>query len=322
MLCSLPRKSETKKSRRHPADTIMNRNRCMRVALVGCAAFLIAGCGDNKDSSSAESTNTGDPIGPSNVKPLPKYEITSDARVILERMVSAYKKLGSLQVRTEADILAPGAKALSHQSTILKFLSNPPRLSMQVKDPTDGTRKYYADGKTVVQYLGISNEYTRRTVKPNLPDIIARIDHDDPQVMSPLVFLSSGSIPPGIEAAEVTDRETINGKKTVVLKGKYSEQFMKDFGKRLFKSAPASTARDFTLWVDETTYFLAKSSISLGWSDMVQDKTSQARVVNPRIDIQELVVEIVPNPTFNTEEFRFFEPKGVIERFISGEKSK
>ncbi len=230
-------------------------------------------------------------------------------------MVAAYKAVGSLQVKTEADLkyeIGP-AKTIAHQATVLKYLREPARVSMVIKDPLSGTEKFFADGRTVVHYTGISNTFIRRSVPPHLTDIVRRIDKDSPQLMSPLVFLVSNGIPVGIASARIRGREVINGENTLVIDGKYSDTFMNEFARRQFVQTPSVAARDFTLWLHEGNYLLAKSSVKLSWLGVVTVKGSNSLVKNPSVESVESTVELVQNPRFSTEEFRFIQPAGILE---------
>ena len=248
---------------------------------------------------------------------------TPDARIALQRMVAAYKALDSLQVKSIAEITFDiNGPMHQQQTTVLKYKRNPARVAMIIKDPGMGTQKYFADGTTVVQYLGVTNQFVRRTVKPDLGSIVTRIDKDSPQVMSPLIFILSDVVPLGIESARIEGHETLDGRNAIIIKGAYSEAYMRQFGEHLFDTPIPPTGGDFTLWLEEGSNLLLKSEVHIGWKGYARPKGpgDNSPILNPKADIVERATEIVQNPTFALEEFRFIQPKGVKEIFVEGRK--
>lgn len=240
---------------------------------------------------------------------------TTDAATALKQMVSAYKGLRSLYTKSEADLVyVVGQRTAVHQTTTITYTRDPVRISITIQDPSIGTEQYVADGHNLVSYRGINNLYRRRAIGSGIREMVTLIDRDAPQIMSPLVFLLSRSMPDGVESARVTGREILGGKRTVVIRGMYSLPYMRQIGSHWFSGYPSPTGREFTLWLEEGTFLLRKSSVRLGWAGLValRDRPG-VRAPNPQVNVVERVVESVPNPSLAADDFKFIAPQGAEE---------
>jgi hypothetical protein len=296
--------------------------------LLACAALLsLTGCGRKTDAAPTagppqESTAQAG-VAPRSGSALPPQPVTLDARVALQRMVAAYNTLDSFQMKSDGDVeLVTVAPQLIHQTTTLKFTKDPARLTMLIKDPLSGTQRFYADGRTVVHYYGVSNQFMRRSVPPGLKSIAERIDKDSPQVLSPVSFLMSKGLPVGIGTAAITGKENVDGKPALVIKGQFKPDYQRDLAKRVFPSPLSPGRGEFTLWLDANTYLLLKSRGELSWNGTARLPEVGTAFSNPRLTFTERTTEIIQNPQLASEEFRFIAPKGVKEVFVqsSGQK--
>jgi hypothetical protein len=238
-----------------------------------------------------------------------------DGMEVLRRMVRAYKALPAFQQRSVAETtLDFGKRMLAHQVITLKVKRHPDMLSMTVKDPR-GSLQYYADGKNVIRYLGISNTFTRTLVGPGLQAAVKAMNKHEPQVMSPLVFQSGGDIPEGVQNARMVGTENLNGNETVVVEGSFSNDYMSALGKSVARIGLTPTANTFKVWIDRRTLLLRKSNLTLGWRG--PSIMSGSRVVQPAASITQQIVETVEdiavNPPLGPSDFKFVAPKGAEE---------
>jgi hypothetical protein len=234
--------------------------------------------------------------------------------VALQRMVAAYHALGSAEIRSESDTtLNYGYPSNVHQSTTLKFEANPPRLSFEYQDPRDGTVKYFADGTGLIYYTGATNQFVQRSARPSLRSIVAQVDHFEPQVMSPMQFLVSDAAPPGVESARIVGRQRVGDHEALEVDGLFTDGYMRQLSERVYGVPVAATRKSFTLWVDASNYLLLKSAVHFGWQGVVKAGGNREGILSPRMDISETVSQIVQNPRFAVDEFRFLHPQGVHE---------
>jgi len=245
--------------------------------------------------------------------PLPTWPPTTDPNIAVQRMVAAYRTADSLQLVTESDGMQIHP-AQVHQTTVLKYRKQPPQLAMEVKDPLSGTIRYIADGSSIVYYYGLDNRFMRRDHRGDLPSLCAMIDRDVPQCMSPIVFLKSSRIPEGFDALTMAGTASVNGKSAYVLRGRFTPAYVRSLGTLLFKKSLKPGTSAFTLWLDRSNYLLLKSSILISWEGVA--RMGEVSVKNPRIAMIEKTTQIIPNPRFSDDDFRFFAPKGAKEIFI------
>jgi hypothetical protein len=234
-------------------------------------------------------------------------------------MVASYNKLDSFQMKSDGDVeIVTFGPQLIHQTTTLKYTRAPARLTMLIKDPVSGTQRFHADGKTVVHYYGVSNQFMRRSVAPGLRGIAERIDADSPQILSPVSFLMSEGLPLGIKTAQITGKEQIEGRTALVIKGQFDPIFQRKVGahKSNFGVELKPGIGDFTLWLDAENYLMLKSSGRLSWTGTIATADPRKPIVNPSVTFTERTMEIIQNPQIASEEFRFVAPKGVKEVFV------
>lgn len=250
-------------------------------------------------------------------KPLPPAPPAADGRVALERMVTAYKKLDSLQQTSDADIVVNfGPDPRVRQETVVKYQLQPARVALIVRDPVGGTQQYVGDGSTVVWYMGLMNQFIRRSAGPTMDAMVRVIDRDAPQAMSPLVFLTSNGQPTGVATSRLVGPGTVNGKAAVVVEGTFRDEYLRRVASAEFAAPIQPAFGSFTLWLEPNTYLLLKSSVHMGWRGVTTLRGSAARSENPRVDYTETVRELVQNPTFGPDDFRFVRPHNAKEIFI------
>lgn len=287
------------------------------VLIVGIILLAAPGCGQNGAAPSQAASVDIQSRRPAPGPALPPQAPTRDPRLIVQRMVAAYKALDSLQVTSEADIrsnLFPTSPV--HQTMILKYQKHPARIAMMSKDPGHGTHQYFANGMSLVHYSGLANEYIRRALQGNLAQLCKVIDRETPGVLSPVIFLQSGIMPLGVDAVRLVGTDTVDGRPAYVIKGTFTPAYLRDLARRIVGQSLNPTQNQFTLRVDQANYLLLKSSVQLSWKGKMQWRSDKPREVTFHFSSEERVTEAIQNPRFEEDEFRFFAPKGARERFI------
>ena len=248
--------------------------------------------------------------------PIPVQPPTTDPVVLLTRMASFYANLDSLFTISEADMRQPGMKFPSHQVMTLKYHRSPAWMEMVVEDPLAGTHGYFADGTSVVTHDAMRNTYMRRDFHGDLVETARVVEHYAPQLLSPLIFIQYPRFSTKMEEARIVGMRELNGRPAYVLKGRFSEAYLRDFGRRFgFGGDVNPVKRDVTMWIDRETYALVKSTMSLAWNGVVKNANNRVVHVSPAVDVVNEVTTLVPNPKLSQEEFRFFPPPGAKQRF-------
>jgi hypothetical protein len=111
--------------------------------------------------------------------------------------------------------------------------------------------------------------------------------------------------------------EQIDGKPAYRLQGDFTDAFGRQMAARLFQPGFRPAQGQFTLWVDQNTCLLLKSSMQLAWRG-VFPINKQKVTVTKRIVMVVRATEIILNPSFAENEFRFSPPKGAKEQYIEG----
>lgn len=284
------------------------------------AVGLLAGCGpkESTEPGTVAAYETPDKV-PAPGAPIPSQPPTNDANVVLTRMVSVYKKLDSLFVISEADMTQPGVAFPIHQVATLKYSRDPASMLVVVEDPVAGTHGYFGDGSSVVFHDALRNTFMRRDFHGDLKGIATIIDHYAPQLVSPLVFLQSKSVPTGTGPARIIKTENIDGKPAYVIAGRFADAYLQAFVIRLgFPDSVKPVKGDFTLWIDKETCTLRRTKVSLAWRGTMLNPERKVVRVSPSVEVSEKVTTLVPNPKFSKEEFRFLAPKGAVQTFREG----
>jgi hypothetical protein len=291
------------------------------VSVVTACAVVLTGCNRDKSATASEKASqvTNAEVRPAPGPALPQQPATTDPTVALERMVAAYKALDSLQVSMEADIFIQVGKTnqMLHQKTTLNYVKQPPQAVMKVKDTGSGTTEFHSDGSSVVVYSGMRNKYRRYNRGGSLADISRAVDEKGPQIFSPFVFLQSDRLPLGVTGLSMKPKTTLNGKPALVVSGRFTEKFLRDFGKRIeLARGMTPTVGKFTLWLDAGNYLLLQHSSEMAWRGRVLTSGDTVPIENPRIVLFEKTTEIIMNPTFPADFARFIPPKGAREEFV------
>ncbi len=289
--------------------------------LFAVCSLVLTGCNRDKSATAAESASpvTGADVRPAPGPALPEQPATTDPTVAVERMVSAYKALNSLQVSMEADIFIQVGKTnqMMHQKTTLNYVKQPPQAVMKVKDTGAGTTEFHSDGSSVVVYSGMRNKYRRYNRGGSLADISRAVDEKGPQIFSPFVFLQSDRLPEGVTGLTMKPKQELNGKPAIVVSGSFTEKFLRDFGKRIrLANGMTPTVGKFTLWLDPGNYMLLQHSTEMAWRGRVLTSGDSVPIENPRIVLFEKTTDIIMNPTFPVDFARFIPPKGAREEFV------
>lgn len=251
---------------------------------------------------------------PSPGAPLPQLSKPTNGMQALERMTQAYKSAKTMFIHSSANLsYKPILTNSLHQTTIIKYQINPARLFMSVQDPLEGTNEYYADGSTIVHYSGLSNQYVRRSYTGGMETIAKLIDKESPQVFSPILFLMSGKDPLGVRTATMKT-ESYNGKPSLYISGVFSPSYLSNLAHRIFGKSLSTTRGAYSVHLDPNTYLLMDSQIHFAWSGSV--KLKSAIMKNPVIDIHEVEMDNVANPTFTADTFRFIAPNKAQEIYI------
>ena len=289
------------------------------IAAVACIAGALAGCGNGRSDPPVSSASGSDPLAlPTAGKPLPTYPPTTDGMEALRRMVKAYRSLDSAVIRSlaaETQTWGDSAPSQIRQTTTLKFQANPPRLSLDLQDADQGTQTETADGHTLIHYWGKSNVFFTRATASTLAGMASQVDEDAPQVMSPLLFLTSGDVPPGVASVRLGKDELVGGHRALVVEGQYTDAYMRAFGSRFFENSLQPIRKSFQLWLDPSDYTLLKTSVDIGWRAPSRKRTKANTIDSFTVASVETYTNTIRNPTFASEEFRFLHPRGVTEVF-------
>jgi hypothetical protein len=241
----------------------------------------------------------------------------TNPREVLEKVSHVYRSMKSLQTRATVDIIiSSGRSTVVRQETSLKLVRQPPRMVMTVKDPVEGTRSFYYDGLTFVAYKGITNTFKRVVFAPSLDRLYMELDAVAPQLLSPLVFAASASVPDNLVDLKIMPSETIGGQPTTVVEGQLSNAYMRTLSRRFSTTDLAPLARRFRLWVADSSYLIRAMKAEIGWSVPVTVRTAKGTHTAKQaisMNISARSTENVLDSEIGAAEFAFKPPREAVE---------
>lgn len=294
-----------------------------RLAAAGALLFIpLAGC-RHSDAEAAEPINKA--IAEAATKPIsPAGNLigspltAKDGMDALQQLTLAYRSQSTFRASLHADInMNFGPMRQITQDTLVIYSQNPARALMHITDPLGGTNDYFGDGRTLVHYRGVVNQYQRRTSPPGLPEISAQIDRDAPLLLSPLSFVTARDRPAGVESAKLGADETLDGHPVAVVSGTLSAPFVSRIGGPLLGWQAPVKERAYKLWIDRATSVVRKSEIKLAWLSQGKNLPNAPLPACPTVHIVEKTTDAQFGVSITTDDFRFNAPANSKEVFTA-----
>lgn len=204
-----------------------------------------------------------------------------------------------------------GRLVMLHQTTEIVAARNPPRLFLSIRDPGSGTVRYVYSGGVLSAYHGISNTYRQSSVGTSMSSAVAAIDEENPQVLSPLVFMVAQDVPQGLTDLRLVGTETMGKRRALKVQGRFTPSFMANMAKKWFSGSPQPASRDFTIWIDSNSFEMIRSFVTIGWKGRVNLKGAPKQFVqDPRVQFTEVVTSYSTDSPVSDKDFTFVPPQG------------
>lgn len=283
---------------------------------LGSVAVLgsISGCSlESRESMAAPIVRPSPPVNEREAasKP-PSLPATRDPKEILRRTSAALRASRSVRIGTETELkYVVGRLVMLHQTTEIVAARNPPRLFLSIRDPGSGTVRYVYSGGVLSAYHGISNTYRQSSVGTSMSSAVAAIDEENPQVLSPLVFMVAQDVPQGLTDLRLVGTETMGKRRALKVQGRFTPSFMANMAKKWFSGSPQPASRDFTIWIDSNSFEMIRSFVTIGWKGRVNLKGAPKQFVqDPRVQFTEVVTSYSTDSPVSDKDFTFVPPQG------------
>ncbi len=293
--------------------TVTWRQTTLAYPLLAVLLFSMAGCHRSKPDLTVTAAPDAKISFSGYQMPAQNYPPTSDPSIILDRVSAAYHKLNGFQSQSSAKIQLGTASGVPYyQTTVFRF-QLPNRVYLKSNDPQQGEILIACDGNTIAYYYGAHDSYMREVAPKTLEEVCAKITHDAPQLLDPIVFLANANIPMEITHPILAGITQVNGRKALIIRSDISTSWLQSISKaaglpnkgyRLMKAV-------VTAYVDQQTYCLLRVKHDLEWAPVSGTHTAQARSIILKAD--ETFSTVVANPSFPPDAFRYVPKPGTHE---------
>lgn len=286
-------------------------------ALEGCEKKETKPISLSRDSVSLLRSETPKP-GP----PLPPAPPVTSADAALRRMVAAYRELGSLYYRSESSFtLTLGNPVRVEQTSVAKVRREPPGVAFDSLDRVAGTAFYMGDGSSLVVYSGKTNSYQRHAAVGDLAVVCRAAVEKSGAVLSPLEFFYDQDLIEELRPVGSLKNTTYQGKPALQISAVLPPDYMQAVARRTFRASLKPVRSDVVFTVDPQSFLLLKTDANLAWSGAARVEVrprTWAEVPNPKIELHERFSNVMLNPSFKQDEFRFIPPSGSRQRPVEG----
>jgi hypothetical protein len=245
-----------------------------------------------------------------------------DATSIVKKMIAAYKNAKTIHETAEAKVLQLNGRAIFQQSEF--YYKAPNEVVIATVDPLTGTLQGFCDGHDISLYSGKQNIFTRRPAIGSLHDMLTTIANASEeslgmrisQVLSPVSFLAAkGDVPDEAVGYKLKPGGPVqmDGHTCYEVHALANPDWVQSMAPKL---NIAVKRRDIIFWIDTKTNLLVRAGIALTWLSTVPN---QPRTAPPKLPggfaFEEVHRGTQIDSNIPEKAFRFFAPKGAIEKF-------